>query len=63
VTVGATPLPMNEVKRLDDSAAHIRKGDLVVAVFPETTSFYKGSFMICLVRLVIIKSPLLLMLF
>jgi len=38
----ATPLPMCEVKRLDDSAAHLKKGDLVLAVFPETTSFYKA---------------------
>jgi len=32
-----------EVKRLEDSAAHLRRGDLVLAVFPETTSFYRAE--------------------
>lgn len=36
-------LGYNEVKRLEDSAAHIRRGDLVLAVFPETTSFYRAE--------------------
>jgi hypothetical protein len=30
------------VKRLEDSAAHLRRGDSVIAVFPETTSFYRA---------------------
>lgn len=29
-----------EVKRLEDGAAHLHRGDSVLAVFPETTSFY-----------------------
>lgn len=37
-----------DVKRLQDSASHLRRGDLVLAVFPETTSFY---------RAVVAKSP------
>lgn len=37
-----TPLPACEVKKLDDSGAHLKKGDLILAVFPETTSFYKA---------------------
>ena len=31
-----------QVKRLHDSAAHLHKGDSVLAVFPDTTSFYRG---------------------
>lgn len=37
-----TPLPACEVKKLEDSGAHLKKGDLILAVFPETTSFYKA---------------------
>lgn len=32
----------SSVKRLEDSAAHLRRGDPVLAVFPETTSFYRA---------------------
>lgn len=32
----------SHVKRLEDSAAHLRRGDVVLAVFPETTSFYRA---------------------
>jgi hypothetical protein len=32
----------SNVKRLEDSAAHLRRGDSVLAVFPETTSFYRA---------------------
>lgn len=32
----------HEVKRLEDGTAHQRKGDKVLAVFPETTSFYRA---------------------
>jgi hypothetical protein len=35
-------LPVLEVKRLDDTSSHLRKGDRVLAVFPDTTSFYKA---------------------
>jgi SAGA-associated factor 29 len=35
-------LGFNEVKRLEDTAAHLRRGDNVLAVFPETTSFYRA---------------------
>ena len=35
-------LPFTDVKRLDDSAAYLRRGDEVLAVFPETTSFYRA---------------------
>ena len=35
-------LPVDNVKRLEDSALHLRKGDRVLAVFPETTSFYRA---------------------
>jgi len=35
-------LNYSDVKRLEDSAAHLRRGDQVVAVFPETTSFYRA---------------------
>mmetsp|Transcript_8182 Transcript_8182/g.8346 ORF Transcript_8182/g.8346 Transcript_8182/m.8346 type:complete len:230 (-) Transcript_8182:211-900(-) len=41
-------LPLSDVKRLEDSAAHIQKGDKVISVFPDTTSFY---------RAVVVKSP------
>ena len=34
-------LELHDVKRLEDSAAHLR-GDAVLGVFPETTSFYKA---------------------
>lgn len=30
-----------DVKRLDESAVHLKKGDKVLAVFPDTTSFYR----------------------
>jgi SAGA-associated factor 29 len=33
-------LPFHDVKRLEDTSAHLRRGDRVLAVFPETTSFY-----------------------
>ncbi len=33
-------LGFREVKRLEDGAAYLRRGDHVLAVFPETTSFY-----------------------
>lgn len=33
----------SDVKRLEDSQAHLRRGDDVLAVFPETTSFYKAK--------------------
>lgn len=35
-------LTSKEVKRLDDMTAHFRKGDGVLCVFPETTSFYRA---------------------
>jgi len=36
-------LPFGDVRRLEDSAStHLRRGDSVLAVFPETTSFYKA---------------------
>ena len=35
-------LNYTDVKRLEDSAAHLRRGDAVLAVFPETTSFYRA---------------------
>jgi hypothetical protein len=38
ITVSAA----THVKRLHDSAAHLHKGDSVLAVFPDTTSFYRG---------------------
>lgn len=41
-------LPFNSVRRLEDSAADIRRGDRVLAVFPETTSFYDA---------VVVKTP------
>ena len=33
-------LPLSDVRRLDDVSTHLRRGDSVLAVFPETTSFY-----------------------
>lgn len=41
-------LPICDVKRLDDSALRFKKYDKVLAVFPDTTSFY---------RAIIAKSP------
>ena len=41
-------LPFHDVRRLEDSAEHLRRGDSVLAVFPETTSFYRG---------VVVKNP------
>lgn len=35
-------LPYQNVKRLEDTAQHLRRGDAVMAVFPETTSFYRA---------------------
>jgi hypothetical protein len=35
-------LSFHEVKRLEDTAQHLKKGDPVLAVFPETTSFYRA---------------------
>lgn len=35
-------LNYHDVRRLEDSAAHLRRGDHVLAVFPETTSFYRS---------------------
>ena len=37
-----------DVRRLEDNAIHIRRGDSVLAVFPETTSFYRG---------IVVKNP------
>ena len=36
-------LPRSDVRRLEDSGAHLAKGDRVTAVFPETTSFYRAE--------------------
>jgi SAGA-associated factor 29 len=36
-------LAISDVCRLEDSAAHLRRGDRVLAVFPETTSFYRAE--------------------
>lgn len=41
-------LPLCDVRRLDDTAIHLRKNDKVLAVFPDTTSFYKA---------VVVKNP------
>lgn len=41
-------LSFNDVRRLDDSNSNLRRGDIVLAVFPETTSFYNA---------VVVKSP------
>ena len=38
----------HDVRRLDDSSSHLRRGDQVLAVFPETTSFYNA---------VVVKTP------
>jgi hypothetical protein len=35
-------LSVHEVKRLEDRSSHLRRHDLVLAVFPETTSFYRA---------------------
>ena len=35
-------LVSQHVRRLEDSCSHLRKGDWVLAVFPETTSFYRA---------------------
>lgn len=35
-------LSFADVRRLDDVSTHLRRGDSVLAVFPETTSFYKA---------------------
>lgn len=32
-----------DVRRLEDSSASMRRGDQVLAVFPETTSFYRAT--------------------
>lgn len=36
-------LHVDDVKRLEDTTAHLQKGDKVLAVFPETTSFYRAN--------------------
>lgn len=36
-------LPFSDVKRLEDTASHLKRGDIVLAVFPDTTSFYKAT--------------------
>lgn len=36
-------LPFTDVKRLQDTAAHLRRSDQVLVVFPETTSFYRAT--------------------
>ena len=38
----------HDVRRLDDSSSNLRRGDQVLAVFPETTSFYNA---------VVVKTP------
>lgn len=38
----------HDVRRLDDSTSNLRRGDQVLAVFPETTSFYNA---------VVVKTP------
>lgn len=43
-----TLLSFNEVRRLEETATNLRKGDPVLAVFPETTSFYHA---------VVVKTP------
>lgn len=43
-----TQLAYDDVRRLDDSSSNLRRGDAVLAVFPETTSFY---------RAVVVKTP------
>uniref|UniRef100_A0A7S2D9R3 SGF29 C-terminal domain-containing protein n=1 Tax=Octactis speculum TaxID=3111310 RepID=A0A7S2D9R3_9STRA len=37
-----TKLPPSELMRLDDSVEHMSKGQAVLAVFPDTTSFYRA---------------------
>ena len=41
-------LSFQDVRRLEDAAEHLRRGDSVLAVFPETTSFYRG---------IVVKNP------
>ena len=36
-------IAMADVRKLEDSARHLRRGDKVMAVFPETTMFYKAT--------------------
>lgn len=36
-------LSWTDIRRLEDSAIHLRKGDSVLAVFPETTCFYRAT--------------------
>ena len=36
-------LHSSDVRRLDENQSHLRKGDQVLAVFPETTSFYRAT--------------------
>lgn len=36
-------LSSKEVRRLEDTTAHFRKGDGVLCVFPDTTSFYRAT--------------------
>ena len=38
-------LPSQDVHRLTDTASHLRKHEKVLAVFPETTSFYRAMVM------------------
>lgn len=35
-------LSFSDVRRLEDSSQSLRRGDAVLAVFPETTSFYRA---------------------
>jgi hypothetical protein len=35
-------LSFRDVRKLEDSGAYLRKGDSILAVFPETTSFYRA---------------------
>lgn len=35
-------LSFSDVRRLEDSSSSLRRGDSVLAVFPETTSFYRA---------------------
>ena len=36
-------LEKREVRRLDESCSHLKRGDAVLAVYPETTSFYRAT--------------------
>jgi len=36
-------LDKHDVKRLDESCSHLKRGDAVLAVYPETTSFYRAT--------------------